>query len=282
MLGLYYVAPTGSGGSVAGYKLANLDRAGFDSWLSIEAMKNSIDIHYNVGRLRIDSYRDAYILVARLGDNAVKTRVRYIVAADGSSSPTRRYCYPGWTPYSIHVAQEYWRVEEIPGNYFYMMLLNPGITPVYGYVIPKDTDTCIIGVGVYPWQKRVIRRYLDYYKDWLRRHMGIRLVEKTRGDSGLIPFDKPATGKDNIVLVGDAAGLTNSFSGEGIRQAIESGIIAAESIKIAEDHDRLLVEVYNSRIKNHLEIAEKSRSIIPGGREEREEFVEKELKRVYY
>jgi flavin-dependent dehydrogenase len=47
---------------------------------------------------------------------------------------------------------------------------------------------------------------------------------------------------DGVVLVGDAAGLARTQSGEGIRAAIESGLLAASTIVAAEGHydiDRL-------------------------------------------
>jgi flavin-dependent dehydrogenase len=36
--------------------------------------------------------------------------------------------------------------------------------------------------------------------------------------------------RDQVLLIGDAAGLAYAESGEGIRPAIESGLLAAESI----------------------------------------------------
>jgi flavin-dependent dehydrogenase len=47
---------------------------------------------------------------------------------------------------------------------------------------------------------------------------------------------------DGVVLIGDAAGVADSQSGEGIRQAIESGLLAAETIVAARgqfSRDRL-------------------------------------------
>jgi flavin-dependent dehydrogenase len=40
--------------------------------------------------------------------------------------------------------------------------------------------------------------------------------------------------EEGVVLIGDAAGLANAQSGEGIRQAIESGLLAADTIVAAD------------------------------------------------
>jgi hypothetical protein len=80
-------------------------------------------------------------------------------------------------------------------------------------------------------------------------------------DEGKIEFDLPASFPghayllyessarpvvgDGVLLVGDAAGLAYSQSGEGIRPAIESGLLAAEAIVAAdEDYARGKIEAY--------------------------------------
>jgi flavin-dependent dehydrogenase len=47
-----------------------------------------------------------------------------------------------------------------------------------------------------------------------------------------VPVDRPgdALGTDRVLFVGDAAGLVNPVTGEGISSAILSGRIAAESV----------------------------------------------------
>jgi geranylgeranyl reductase family protein len=52
---------------------------------------------------------------------------------------------------------------------------------------------------------------------------------------------------DGVLLIGDAAGLAYSQSGEGIRPAVESGLIAAKAILTAgETSDPNLFEIYRS------------------------------------
>jgi flavin-dependent dehydrogenase len=54
---------------------------------------------------------------------------------------------------------------------------------------------------------------------------------------------------DGILLIGDAAGLAYPQSGEGIRPAVESGLIAAEVIHAANrDYRRARLEPYHSRL----------------------------------
>lgn len=50
---------------------------------------------------------------------------------------------------------------------------------------------------------------------------------------------------DGVLLIGDAAGLAYSQSGEGIRPAIESGLLAAKALIEANgDYSRTKLETY--------------------------------------
>jgi len=54
---------------------------------------------------------------------------------------------------------------------------------------------------------------------------------------------------DGVLLVGDAAGLAYAQSGEGIRTAVESGLIAAHTIMDADgDYEREHLEAYAARL----------------------------------
>jgi flavin-dependent dehydrogenase len=54
---------------------------------------------------------------------------------------------------------------------------------------------------------------------------------------------------DGVLLVGDAAGLAYPESGEGIRPAVESGLIAAATVAEAgEDYRRQRLEAYADRL----------------------------------
>ncbi|HIE55901.1 MAG TPA: hypothetical protein EYP90_12115 [Chromatiaceae bacterium] len=177
------------------------------------------------------------------------------------------------------MVQELWRGEGDLGEFFYMALLSPDVTPVYGYVVPKGGGAYLVGVGVYPWQEAEAQAYLGRFKAWLSGNLRFKAGRLLRRESGAVPFDEPAPGSGGVVLVGDAAGLTNSFSGEGIRQAVESGLAAAESIDEAFRGLGRLGSLYADKIGYHLEAARRSRTIIPADAKSREEFVEAELRR---
>jgi len=53
---------------------------------------------------------------------------------------------------------------------------------------------------------------------------------------------------DGVILIGDAAGLAYTQSGEGIRPAIESALMAADVIRDAADYSASSLQVYGDAI----------------------------------
>jgi flavin-dependent dehydrogenase len=61
---------------------------------------------------------------------------------------------------------------------------------------------------------------------------------------------RPRLVEDGVLLAGDAAGLAYAQSGEGIRPAVESGLLAAETIAAARgDYRRARLEGYRDRLR---------------------------------
>lgn len=67
---------------------------------------------------------------------------------------------------------------------------------------------------------------------------------------------------DGLLLVGDAAGIARRDSGEGIRPAIESGLLAAAAIVEAGGRaDRAALEPYGERVRDRFGTAERPRRV---------------------
>lgn len=90
-----------------------------------------------------------------------------------------------------------------------------------------------------------------------------RFVEEMKS-SGRIPVDLPGRFKghayllydhaerplvdDGVMLIGDSAGLAYTQSGEGIRPAIESALMAAQVIREADDYSAQTLQAYGETI----------------------------------
>ena len=99
----------------------------------------------------------------------------------------------------------------------------------YGWVFPKR-DTLTVGVG---GSLRKNPDLMSSFKDFLRQRFGEIPAGKIKGHH--IPFGdfRRVPGRGNILLCGDAAGLVEPITGEGIAFAMQSGHFAAEAIRDA-------------------------------------------------
>lgn len=119
----------------------------------------------------------------------------------------------------------------------------------YGWCFQKGSYYNI-GVGLVDSRKTAAE--VDRFVEVLRRDQ-IFLSEipvRFRGHSYFL-YDECRSSlvDDNVLLVGDAAGLAYPHSGEGIRPAVESGLLAADAIlQACGDYSRSRLEGYKDRL----------------------------------
>ena len=166
-------------------------------------------------------------LVHKITPDTVKTSqgdfgYRYLIGADGSGSMVRKY---------LQLATEMVGVGihfQVPGNFKNMewhlnaTLFQNG----YGWIFPFS-DMASVGVyGTRPYNnpKQMLcslRRWADATKI---------PVGGLKPKAGLINFDYRGWHFNNIMLIGDAAGLASGLTGEGMYPALVSGETAARVI----------------------------------------------------
>jgi geranylgeranyl reductase family protein len=113
----------------------------------------------------------------------------------------------------------------------------------YGWVFGAGDGTSNVGVAMLrPARTRGSAAKPDYH-DILRRWVATMPAEWTFGEETMteplrgaalpMGFNRGPQYAEGLLLVGDAGGMVNPFSGEGIAYALESGRIAAEVIATA-------------------------------------------------
>jgi geranylgeranyl reductase family protein len=276
-LGIFYVPPSGraSGGELKNYRVFNLDRDLFDRWLVEKAVEAGAHLQTKTTLLTLNQ-REHVEAALKTGNSITKVKVGYVIGADGAHSTVRR-CLEGEHKQQtiLTVMQEYWEGEGEFGNYFYT-ILNTKITPTYGYLL-KKRGNLIVGTG--STEPKQVIKSLGSLKDWLAKEFSFRPLVLKKREVGFLPYGDCYLGCGRILLVGDAAGLCNRFSGEGIRFALESGIAAAESVKKAENGDIAALEVYRKQMQPLLDFVKGTIHLHSKDDPWREEFVLAELKR---
>ncbi|MFI5115708.1 MAG: NAD(P)/FAD-dependent oxidoreductase [Terriglobales bacterium] len=135
---------------------------------------------------------------------------------------------------------------ELPELYFCRDLRG------YGWCFRKQ-DVLTVGIG--RMDNHGLSQHCDDFLRFLKRSRNVEVPGK--GILGhaywLFGHSERAILDDSILLIGDAAGLAYPESGEGIRPAIESGLIAAHSIVSAQgDYRASRLELYRELLNDRL------------------------------
>ncbi|WP_306112079.1 MULTISPECIES: NAD(P)/FAD-dependent oxidoreductase [unclassified Roseovarius] len=156
---------------------------------------------------------------------------KLLIAADGVQSPTAKALFG--KPFSqdtIGFALEVEGPAQAPTEATPIRIDFAAADWGYGWSFPKKSSTTI-GLGGLHAQNPNMKSHLATYLDKL----GTGQTAKVKGH--FLPFGapRPIPGKDNVLLAGDAAGLVDPITGEGIGHAIHSGALAARAAKTALD-----------------------------------------------
>jgi geranylgeranyl reductase family protein len=169
----------------------------------------------------------------------------YVVGADGINSNVAKQLkfYSGWKKDRASVALEAevevgeQKVREIcgePSGYdAELLLLYFGeFSHGYTWCFPKKT---VLSVGACCRQDKVKNIRAGFMNWFTRFQKDYKFEGKIISERAARFPVKPAEtlAKGRALLVGDAAGLVDAFTGEGIPEAIQSGILAAKALHMA-------------------------------------------------
>ncbi len=123
----------------------------------------------------------------------------------------------------------------------------------YGWCVRKG-DFLNIGVG--REGSKSLSRHATAFRDYLSRQRlaPAELAPRFKGHAYLLyPHSRRTLVDHGVMLIGDAAGLAYSQSGEGIRPAIESGLLAARTIREAGgEYGRDALASYSEQLQRRL------------------------------
>lgn len=160
-----------------------------------------------------------------LTDGEVIT-ARYVIGADGSAAISSRHVGVTFDQQDLGLEVEVKATEADRAAYRGRVLLDWGPVPgSYGWVFPKD-DELTVGVIMERGRGAETKKYLS---DFLA-HLGLADRPVIR-DSGHLTRCRHADAplrKGRVLVVGDAAGLLEPWTREGISYALRSGTWAGE------------------------------------------------------
>lgn len=173
---------------------------------------------------------------------AVRVRAPVTVLATGASAgPLKRFGVCERSHPSATAARCYFTVdgtgefnlEELCISY------DRSTCPGYGWIFPGPGRTFNAGVGYFydtpalpdiTNLRHLMKRFLDTFPPARELMKSATVVSELRGAPLRTGLAGSALSRPGLLVAGDAAGLTYPISGEGIGKAMESGILAGETI----------------------------------------------------
>ncbi len=219
-------------------------RSTFDKFLTDMAVDSGALIKDNELMINVEKVEDFY----EISTNKDKYTAKYVIAADGVSSPTLKLL--GWPFFKsqdviltitkeMKTTKSY--IDKILGHDTVHLFFGiKDLIPVgYAWLFPK-TDKITVGWGNQIDLVKNSRK--EFEKFWMLPYVKEALKNSTMEifKPHLIPVGvRPKLYEDNVFAVGDAGGMVDPISGKGIPYAMMSGQIAIETIKSCEKKDRL-------------------------------------------
>lgn len=200
-------------------------REQFDHLLVGKAKEAGVVILEECALQRIE-FSDRLILTTSKGTLIT----RYLIAADGVYSPTAKMA--GWKDDRKLIPALEFEVQ-VPAEDFLRLAravrFDVDVVPQgYGWCFPKG-EHLSIGVALLIKRKINLRAlYLEYLQ-----HLGITEVIKEEAHGYQIPISHRtgSLAQKNVFLTGDAAGLADPLTAEGISNAIFSGVLAGQAVR---------------------------------------------------
>ena len=223
----------------------------FDQFLVEHAASAGVDIRDASPVQSIEPQVDHFAIETPHG----RERAHHLLAADGASGPTARWLRLDAAPtrsaaYEVELAApaaalERWRCAAN---------VDVGYRPWgYGWVFPKHGKLSV-GVVSAPKRGRSIRAHTDSYVS----RLGLAGAEVLHVQGHPIRYRRSRrepVARGRALLLGDAAGLADEFTAEGIAYAVNSAQLAADAVLNADNSADAYTTAINRVIQPELDAA---------------------------
>lgn len=204
-----------------GTLLQMVRRPRFDDALRLAAEQAGAVVRQSATARSLEQTGDG--VVVRLGDGSTVTG-RTVIGADGSSGITARHAGVEYGQVDLGLEVELPVGADVAGRWRGRLLIDWGPLPgSYAWVFPKG-DVLTVGVIASRGEGERTKRYL---RDFVTR-LGLDGIEPLH-DSGHLTRCRTATSPlrtGRVLVAGDAAGLLEPWTREGISFAVRSGALA--------------------------------------------------------
>lgn len=221
-------------------------REDFDKLIVDEALKHGVSLMQ--GQKLIGLQFGEHITL-QLPEQEITAK--FVIAADGVLSPTAKMA--GWKKDTRTLIPALELDVEVETEEFNRLKDEVRfdidfIPRGYAWCFPKKNHLNI-GIGLFQGKANIKQYYEPYLK-----FLGIEHVisEKFHGYQIPISARKDGFVKNNVFLIGDAAGFADPITAEGISNAIYSGLLAADAIIESDLEPKIAGKIYLEKLKEKL------------------------------
>jgi flavin-dependent dehydrogenase len=215
-------------------------RVELDAALVQHARALGIEVHDGSGVTALQ--HDGGAVTATLQDGTELT-THWLVAADGHYSPVRRLVGDGGADANLgswHAFRQYF--TDVDDRRLWVMF-EEDFLPGYAWMFPVGGGRANVGFGVLrdpghstPSGKALAAQWRSLAeRPSMLRALGPRARPEGSVRAWPIPagYDRERLTRGRVLFVGDAAEVVDPMTGEGVAQALESGMLAARAIASA-------------------------------------------------
>lgn len=209
----------------------------------------------------IENKKNIVIVRGEIDGELCEFRAKYTIIATGANMGLlKKQGFLSTTPKPIIAARAYYKNADHQAESFNFHF-NEVTLPGYGWIFPLPGNRVNVGIGIIPKKHQKQCNIKSLYNNFVERsYMKQVLSEATQlGDVQSYPirtdFMTARIFKDRTLLVGEAAGLVNPLTGEGIDYAMECGEIAAEYLQkiINKDDNPMQLLAYEVALREKYE-----------------------------
>jgi digeranylgeranylglycerophospholipid reductase len=208
-----------------------LERKVFDKFMAMDAARAGAQIMVKTLATGLERDGDQVIVSAEHMGHEFEIQAKIIIAADGPESRVGRWAglKTGTKPKNMESCAQFEMVnvemEEPDCIEFHFGSVAPG---GYAWIFPKGDDIANVGLGILnTLTEKTAYQHLLEFVDNCPATQNAQPVELNIGGDPVGGVIKDLVA-DNVLVVGDAAGMVNPLTGGGITSGMTGGRIAGE------------------------------------------------------